>query len=99
MLEGEFEFLAEDRWIRAAPGSFVHVPKGALHTLRNAGTEVGRLLTLVVPAGLDSFFEELGVPGNDVSSPLPFGPAEVGRLLETAGRYGIEIPPPPGQEG
>ena len=50
VLEGEFEFLAGDEWIKASPGSFVHVPKGALHTLKNAGSEVGRLLTLVAPA-------------------------------------------------
>ncbi len=97
VLEGQFEFLAGDRWVGAAPGSFVHVSKGSLHTLKNAGTEVGRLLTLVVPAGLDGFFEELGVPGTDVSSPPPFGPAEIERMLETARRYGIEIPPPPGE--
>jgi quercetin dioxygenase-like cupin family protein len=94
VLEGEFEFLAGDRWIQAAPGSFVHVPKGVLHTLKNAGEDVGRLLTLVVPAGLDEFFAELGVPGDDVSSPPHFGPQEIEALLKTAERYGIEIPPP-----
>lgn len=67
VLQGEFEFLAEDHWIKAAPGSFVHVPKGSLHTLKNAGDFVGRLLTLVVPAGLDRFFEEAGEPGTDIS--------------------------------
>ena len=95
VLQGEFEFLAEDRWIRASPGSFVHVPKGALHTLKNVGRGVGRLLTLVVPAGLDEFFEELGVPGTDVSDPPPFGPAEVENLLATAPKYGLEVPSPP----
>ena len=28
VLEGEFEFLDRDQWIKAAPGSFVRVPKG-----------------------------------------------------------------------
>lgn len=92
-LGGEFEFLAGDRWIQAPPGSFVHVPKGALHTLRNAGDGVGRLLTLVVPARLDKFFEEAGEPGSNVSSPP--GPPDVGQLLSTAERYGIEFPSPP----
>ncbi|BBL80548.1 hypothetical protein Rxycam_02007 [Rubrobacter xylanophilus DSM 9941] len=96
VLEGRFEFLAGDRWIEAAPGSFVHVPRGRLHTFRNAGSEIGRLLTLVVPAGLDRFFEEVGVPGTDVSDPPPFGPAEIEKLLATAPKYGIEIPLPPG---
>ena len=95
VLEGEFEFLAGDHWIKAAPGSFVHVPKGSLHTLRNAGDSVGRLLTLTVPAGLDRFFEETGEPGTDISSPP--GPPDVEKLLATAERYGIEFPPPPAQ--
>lgn len=93
VLEGEFEFLAGERWIPATPGSFVHVSKGALHTLKNVGEDVGRLLILVVPAGLDSFFEEVGEPGTDISSPP--GPPDVEKLLETAARYGIEFPPPP----
>lgn len=93
VLEGEFEFLAGDRWIKAAPGSFVHVPTGALHTLKNVGEGVGRLLTLVVPAGLERFFEEAGEPGTDISSPP--GPPDIEKLLETAARYGIEFPPPP----
>jgi hypothetical protein len=63
--------------------------------LKNAGEDVGRLLTLVVAAGLDEFFEEGGAPGTEISAPPPFGPREIQSLLETAGRYGIEIPPPP----
>ena len=93
MLEGEFEFLAGDHWIKAAPGSFVHVPRGALHTLRNAGNEVGRLLTLVAPAGPNIFFEEIGEPGTDISSPP--GSPDIEKLLATAPKYGLEIPPPP----
>lgn len=95
VLEGQFEFLAGDHWIKAVPGSFVHVPKGSLHTLKNAGDGVGRLLTLVVPAGLDRFFEEAGEPGTDISTPP--GPPDVEKLLQTAERYGLEFPPPPGQ--
>lgn len=95
VLEGRFEFLAGDRWIQAAPGSFVHVPKDSPHTLKNAGDSVGKLLTLAVPAGLERFFEEAGEPGTDVSSPP--GPPDVEKLLATAERYGIEFPPPPAQ--
>ena len=95
VLEGEFEFLAGDRWIPASPGSFVHAPKGALHTLKNVGEKPRRLLTLAVPTGLEDFFAELGVPGTDVSDPPPFGPAEIEKLLATAPKYGLEVPPPP----
>lgn len=75
----------------------MHVPKGTLHTLKNVGEEIGRLLTLVVPAGSDRFFEEADVPGTDVSFvPPPPGPKEIEKLLATAERYAIEFPPPPG---
>lgn len=97
VLEGEFEFFAGDHWIKAAPGSFVHVPKGALHTLKNAGAKVGRLLTLVAPAGLDKYFEEAGVPGTDVSDPPPFGPEEIENMLSILPKYGLQMPPPPGE--
>ncbi len=97
VLEGEFEFLDNDRWIKASAGSFVYAPKGSLHTLKCVGKEPGRLLTLVTPAGFEKFFEELGVPGTDVSDPPPFGPAEIEKLLTTAPKYGLEIPPPPGR--
>ena len=43
VLEGEFEFLDRDQWIKAAPGSFVRVPKGSLLTLKNTGEEISRL--------------------------------------------------------
>ncbi len=94
VLEGEFEFLAEYEWIKAVPGSFIHVPRGALHTLRNVGSGVGRLLTLVAPAGLEKFFEEVGVPGTDIFSPPPFGPEEIEKMLSILPKYGLEMPPP-----
>jgi mannose-6-phosphate isomerase-like protein (cupin superfamily) len=43
VLEGEFEFLDRDQWIKAVPDSFVRVPKGSLHTLKNTGEETSRL--------------------------------------------------------
>ena len=96
VLEGRFEFLAENRWIQAAPGSFVRVPKDCLHTFKNASDSVGKLLVLVIPGGLDRFFEEAGEPGTDISSPP--GPPDVEKLLATAERYGLEFPPPPRSE-
>ena len=96
VLEGEFEFLDGSRWIPASSDSFVHVPTGALHTLKNVGQGVGRLLTLVVPAGLDKFFEEAGTPGTAVSSPPPLPkPEDIEKMLMSTERYGIEFPPPP----
>jgi hypothetical protein len=49
----------------------------------------------MVPAGLEGFFEEVGKPGSDVSSPPPFEGEDIERLLAVAPKYGVEILPPP----
>ena len=69
VLEGEFEFLDNDRTLIVGAGSFIHIPKGTLHTHKNVGTKPGRMLILTVPAGLEKFFEEMGTPATDKSSP------------------------------
>lgn len=95
VLEGELEVVVGESTFRAGPGSFVHLPKGVLHSYRNTGDVPARFLTLIVPAGLEAFFVEVGKPGTDLSSPPPFEEEDIVRLLEVAPHYGVEIPPPP----
>ena len=73
------------------PESFVHLPKGIQHAYENIGTGPARFLTLIVPAGLEKFFEEVGKPGTDLSSPPPFEEEDLEKLLAVAPRYGAEI--------
>jgi mannose-6-phosphate isomerase-like protein (cupin superfamily) len=35
VLEGQFEFRVDDRTLEGGPGTFVHCPKGTVHTFRN----------------------------------------------------------------
>jgi hypothetical protein len=76
---------------RAGPGSFVHLPKDVPHAYENVGTGPARFLGLMVPAGLEKFFEEVGKPGTDPSSPSPFEEEDLDKLLAVAPRYGVEI--------
>jgi len=94
LLEGELGVLVGQSTFRVGAGSFVYLPKGVLHSYRNASDGPARFLTLMVPAGLEAFFLEAGAPGTDLSSPPPFGEEDIVRLLEAAPRYGVEIPPP-----
>jgi mannose-6-phosphate isomerase-like protein (cupin superfamily) len=68
VLEGELEVLVGENKFKAGAGSFVHPPKGVLHSYQNVGTGPARLLTLMVPAGLERFVEEVGKPGTELSS-------------------------------
>ena len=95
VLEGELEVLVGENKFKAGAGFFVHLPKGVLHSYQNVGTGPARLLTLMVPAGLERFVEEVGKPGTELSSPRPFEEGDIDKLLALAPEYGGAIPPPP----
>jgi hypothetical protein len=54
------EFLLEDAWRPLVPGQFLHVPRGTIHTFRNATTDAARMLSGFVPAGFERFFRDFG---------------------------------------
>ena len=94
VLEGELEvFVGEDTFSVGA-GSFVHLPRGVLHGYKNVGATPARFLTLIIPAGLEKFFEEVGKPETDLLSPPPFEEEDINKLLAVAPEYGVEIPSP-----
>jgi quercetin dioxygenase-like cupin family protein len=99
VLEGEVEVTVGDATVTAGPGSFVRLPRGVPHAYANTAPAPVRFLTLMVPAGLEGFFREVGKPATDPSpdpsSPPPFGEDDLEKLLSVAPRYGVEILPPP----
>lgn len=95
VLEGELEVSVGERTLAAGAGSYVHLPRGILHSYTNPGPGHARFLTLMVPAGLEKFFEAVGKPGTDPHSPPPFGEEDLEKLVVVASEFGVEIPPPP----
>jgi hypothetical protein len=75
-------------------GALIYIPKGTLHTHKNLGEGVSRMLVTQTPGGLyEGFVEEAGRPGTDLSSPsLAPTPEELQRMVELGRRYGIEYP-------
>jgi oxalate decarboxylase/phosphoglucose isomerase-like protein (cupin superfamily) len=94
VLEGELEILDGDRTFMASAGSFVHIPRGTLHTFKNVGTTPARMLTFFTPAGMEGFFFEAGLPAQEGGSAPPLGPEEIERTLAAAPKYGMELPLP-----
>ncbi len=94
LLEGELELSVGGDVRVVSPGAFVSIPRGTLHTFKNAGTQPAKFLVLLTPSGLEKFFEEVGEPVEDPSSP-PSHPPDVEKILAAAQKYGLEIPPPP----
>lgn len=85
VLEGRVEFLIDGAWREAAPGSTVFVPRGAVHTFRNAGQTPLRMLIQTAPAGFDTFFrrcsEEFAKPG----------PPDMDRVMAISAEHGIHF--------
>ena len=58
ILAGHFRFLVGERTVTAPPGTFVFVPRGTVHAVRNIGTEPGKVLAAYLPGGMEQSFEE-----------------------------------------
>jgi mannose-6-phosphate isomerase-like protein (cupin superfamily) len=96
VVEGEYEFTIEQdggmQTVLGRPGTAVSVAGGVAHTFRNSGESQGRLLFVHMPAALEEFFEEYGVP---VSGPgdLPEGtePPDFAAMAAALERNGVSV--------
>jgi mannose-6-phosphate isomerase-like protein (cupin superfamily) len=72
VLEGTFSFLSGETWQVAEAGTYLYIPRGVVHTFRNAGTGPGRLVsTNNAPGGHERFFRHVGVPIADFATFTP----------------------------
>src|SRR5262249_28943823 len=63
IVKGEFDFQLDNCITRAPAGSFVFIPKDAVHTFRHVGSEPGVMIGTVHPAGFEGLFRDF--PGSD----------------------------------
>ncbi|MDO1451773.1 cupin domain-containing protein [Rhodocytophaga aerolata] len=97
VVEGEIEFKMEGGGYRAQKGSLINIPLGgAVHSFKNTTDQIAHLLCTVVPAGLDSFFKEIGKPVEaGVFLPPPsLSAEELEKLKALAQKYGQTLYPP-----
>jgi hypothetical protein len=72
-------------------GSFVHIPRGTLHTFKNIDDRQGRLLVFITPAGLEEFFYSIGTPVAGSTAPPPFDAAIFDKVMKLSGKYNMQI--------
>ena len=97
ILEGEVELESEDGKAIARTGDFVSIPKGGIvHGFKNKSDKLARLWCVVVPAGLDGFFEEIGKPSEfgTFEAPQPMTPEIMTKLKGISEKYGQQLFPP-----
>jgi quercetin dioxygenase-like cupin family protein len=86
ILDGALTFQIEERKIKATPGQFVFITRGARHAFVNAEAQPVKCLIFISPAGLEGFFEELGA----MLAANPSGPSNE-EVKALAARYKVEI--------
>jgi len=93
VLEGQYSFLIDGRTIDVGPGSFLHVPRGTVHAVRNVGAAPGKHLVSITPGPLVEFFDRVGIPVTDIQSfRIPAGPPpDMEKLVACARSHQIEI--------
>ena len=97
VLDGEIEVKTNDRTYTAAKGAFVNIPLGGIvHCFKNKTQTTARLWCVVVPAGLDAFFQEIGKPvaAGEFLPPPKMTPEDQERLQAIAEKYGQQVFPP-----
>lgn len=71
VIDGELTFSLDGREFVGGPGSFVHLPAGVPHGVRNSSAGVTRFIQIFSPSGLEKYFDEreklerFGEPGRD----------------------------------
>jgi quercetin dioxygenase-like cupin family protein len=101
LLDGTMTYRAGDQTYQLSPGSFLYLPAGLPHAFRVTGTSPARFLAIVAPGGLMDLYDEVGRPAAQHQLPQHGEEqmkADIGRWLEAAPRYGIQVigPPLPG---
>ena len=97
VIEGEIVVRSETQTYIAKAGAFVSIPKGgAIHSFKNESNATTHILCIVVSAGLEEFFKEVGVPVEyGKFSPPPVMDEAAGKKMEAiAKKYNQEIFPP-----
>jgi quercetin dioxygenase-like cupin family protein len=87
VLEGTMTFRLGDCTFEAPAGSFVHIPRGVVHTHWNASDGTVRMLGLPTPAGFEAFFADFATLMMRSSAG---GPARV-QVAALYERYGLQV--------
>ena len=59
VIEGKFLLRNGDEKIEAGPGTIAYIPKGVIHNFKNIGSEKGKILVTLTPAGHEEFLYDL----------------------------------------
>jgi quercetin dioxygenase-like cupin family protein len=84
VVDGQVEFQVSGEVVRASAGATVHMPRNTPHAFTIIGDVPAKMLIMLIPAGLERYFEELSqLPPNE--------PPDMEQVVAISARYGIEF--------
>ncbi|MCE0483505.1 MAG: cupin domain-containing protein [Methylacidiphilales bacterium] len=83
VLEGRMSFYADGQWRKVEPGTVVFAPKMSVHSLKNVGETMARVLCAASPAGFEIFFARC-----EKEFQKPGGP-DMARIIGISAEHGI----------
>lgn len=83
LLEGECQWVIGEETVRATPGTYVFIPPGVPHNIRNLTDAPARVLMTVSPPGHEHYFEELAEAVGRGGAPDPKVIAELRSRYDT----------------
>lgn len=90
--EGEMEFIIDGSPSIVKAGQSVNLPKGTVHTFRNASDAKCTWVNIHSPKGFLSFFEDLGIPVEEQESmKRSVDEAVIEKVMQTAANYDMHI--------
>jgi mannose-6-phosphate isomerase-like protein (cupin superfamily) len=87
VIEGTFRIWRGDKVLDVGQGGIAMLPRHQVHTFKNIGNGPGRLLTVILPAGFERFFE--------VVAERHIGDEDTDEITTVAAGFGLEILGPP----
>ena len=87
VIEGTFRIWRGEAVFDLGPGGVALLPRNQAHTFQNVGSDTGRLLTVITPAGLERFFQ--------VVAERNLGEDDLDQVVAIAAEFGVEILGPP----
>ena len=84
VINGKFLIRNGEKSIEAGEGDAVYIPKGIIHNFKNTGTEKGKILVTLSPAGHEDFLY-------DLSCRLESEPPSPKLMNEVGSRHQVEM--------
>jgi quercetin dioxygenase-like cupin family protein len=88
VVSGEVEFEINGEIVLTNAGGTVYLPRNTPHSFTIVGNEPAKMLFMLMPAGLEKYFEKLSKLPSDK-------PPDMEKVIEISARYGIEFLSPP----